>query len=125
MLLYRSCFRQYRHILCPCPSHIVLQQNAPIFTEILAFLFLGEKYNRTLVATIIFSFFRVVLISKPEIIFGADSNKEPTAYPNRGLGVVFIIIGGFITAMIQITLKKPRAVSNANATGFYWAWDFP
>ena len=104
--------------LMPLSESIVIQMTVPVFTGLLAFCFLGEKYDRTLVLTTIFSFIGIILISKPAVIFGATSEKEAAAFPYRSLGILLTMVGSFTTAVIQITLKKLGAVSNANM--FYW-----
>jgi len=106
----------------PLSESIVLQMTSPVFTGLLAFFFLGEKYDRILILTTIFSLFGIILISKPAIIFGASSEKEAATYPYRSIGVTFTLIGSFVTAVVQIILKKLGSVSNATTSGFYWGF---
>jgi len=106
--------------LMPLSESIVIQQTSPVFTGLLAFCLLSEKYNRTLVLTTIFSFVGIILISKPAAIFGANSEKEAAVFPYRSLGIVLTLIGSFANSVIQITLKKIGGASSPNSTAFYW-----
>ena len=106
--------------LMPLSEAVVIQMMTPIITGILAIYLLGERYDFTLAITTTFSFSGVVLISQPEFLFGEGQNAKE--YPYKSLGILVTLIGSFITAIVQLLVKKLGAVSNAYATGYFFGF---
>jgi len=101
----------------PLSEAIVLQMTASVITALLAICFCKEKYDFTLFLTTVFSFAGVVLISKPEFIFGA--HQDDYQFPFRTLGIMLTLLGSAAMAVSQILIKKLGSVSDAYSTAMY------
>ena len=103
--------------MLPLSEAVVIQMTSPVFTAILAVFILKETYSATLALTTLFSFLGVILISKPELIFG--DNADAGRYPNKTLGIVISLFASFVAAGTQIMVKILGAVSNAYTISLY------
>jgi len=116
-----GCFLLSGLPLVPLSEAVVLQMTTPAFTGILAIFLLSEVYDTRLLLTTLFSFIGVMLISKPDFIFGtraAPINGEKS-YDKKSLGIILLLITSVIASFAQIIIKKLGNMSNPCTTALY------
>ena len=130
MLLLRAIFGFvagiffYRGLpMVPLSEGIVVQMLTPVITGILAIMLLREKYDMTLLITTILSVTGVLLITKPDFIFGEET-QQTNEYPQRTFGLFLLLLCSFLASFSQILIKKLGSVSNAYNTGMYLGLGF-
>jgi len=113
-----GCFLLSGLPLVPLSEAVVLQMTTPAFTGILAVFLLSEVYDMRLLFTTLFSFIGVMLISKPDFIFGG-SGSSGKAYDQKSLGIILLLITSVIASFAQIIIKKLGDLSNPCTTALY------
>lgn len=89
----------------PLAEATVLQYLNPIFTAMLAALFLGERVDRALAASIALSTAGVLLVTRPAWLFGAGLALDP-------LAVAAGIAGAFFSACAYVGVRKLAATEH-------------
>ena len=85
---------------------------APLYTGILGFIFLGEKVARADLALTLASVVGVVMVVRPDAIFGARDGGAAEADPAAGstgahtLGLVAAVCGSLVSAFVYIAIRK-------------------
>jgi drug/metabolite transporter (DMT)-like permease len=86
----------------PLAEATVLQYLNPIFTALLAAVWLGERDDRAVVASIALSMLGVVLVTRPGFLSGGASALDP-------LGVALGIAGAFFSACAYVGVRTLAA----------------
>jgi drug/metabolite transporter (DMT)-like permease len=86
----------------PLAEATVLQYLNPIFTAVLAALWLGERADRTLGASIALSTLGVVLVTRPAFLFGGGDPLDP-------IGVAAGVAGAFFSACAYVGVRRLAA----------------
>ncbi len=98
----------------PLAEATVLQYLHPIFTAILALIFLKEHINFPLVLSIICSFIGLLFIARPEIIFGLTNNE--LSYFAMGAA----LLGAFGSAVAYVLVRKLNETEDVSVIIFYF-----
>ncbi len=94
-----SCFF-YSVIHLPLAEATVIQFTSPIFTGLLASIFLREKASARIWIAIGMGLVGVTLITRPGILAAAESSALPTTVVLIGLA------GAFLTSCAQVTVRR-------------------
>ena len=112
-------FLFYAFPLLSYSEGLVIMNIGPVFSGILAVFFLGEVYDLSLFLNTVISLLGVILIAKPVFLFGTTEN---VLFPQRSLGILFILIctitGSFGTIIMKKLSGKAEAPVMAAWFGF-------
>jgi drug/metabolite transporter (DMT)-like permease len=107
-----SCF-YYGVTHLPLADATLIMYSNPVFTAVLAALFLKESLTRVDILRVVASLVGVVLISQPSFIFGGESRLDPVD--------VGIALGGAIFAAISyVIVRKLRETEDPLVVVFYF-----
>ncbi|KAL4478904.1 hypothetical protein ABPG72_009730 [Tetrahymena utriculariae] len=84
---------------------VVMVNTNPIWTNFLAFFFLGEHLSKKTLGLCLISFIGIVLVSRPASIFGEIHNSHNEA-KNQLLGTIFGLVGSLIVSLVSIVVRK-------------------
>ncbi|EAR93814.1 integral membrane protein DUF6 containing protein (macronuclear) [Tetrahymena thermophila SB210] len=84
---------------------VVMVNTNPIWTNFLAFFFLGEHLSKKALGFCLISFIGIVLVSRPASIFGESSNSHSEAQ-NQLLGTIFGLVGSLFVSLVSIVVRK-------------------
>jgi len=84
----------------PLAEATVLQYLHPMFTAVLAVIFLKERLKAPVLLCILLSFVGLILVAKPEILFGLSSENLP------GFAVIIAMLGAFGSAIAYVLVRK-------------------
>ncbi len=98
----------------PLAEATVLQYLHPMFTAILALIFLKEHIHLSLILSIICSFIGLLFIARPEIIFGLTGND--LSYFAMGAA----LLGAFGSAIAYVLVRKLNETEDASVIIFYF-----
>lgn len=91
----------------------ILQYLHPVFTAVLAFIFLKETIQRSTVACIVFSLLGLCIMIQPNLIATSD---VPTSWFSIGSG----ILGAFGSAVAYVIVKKLTKTDDSSVIVFYF-----
>jgi len=91
----------------PVSEGIVLEQTIPMFTGVLAYFFLSEKYGFVQFLFTILNFIGVILIIKPGFLFSSNEDSL-CGFPELQIGRLSIL-GCTLHSSISITLGRKQA----------------
>ncbi|XP_054166198.1 solute carrier family 35 member G1-like [Oppia nitens] len=95
--------------MMPLSDATTIYMASPVFTTIFAYLLLKERVTLIQAITGIVNIVGVVIIAKPEFLFGADDNKDDDVkYDKRVIGIILSIVSAISTAYSFINLRKLR-----------------
>ena len=97
----------------PLAEATVLQYLHPMFTAVLAALFLGERVGARLVACILLSTAGVVAVSRPGLLFGAS------AAPLDPVAVLVAVGGAFFSGCAYVVVRRLSATEHPLVIVFY------
>ena len=97
-----------------------LQTTTPLWVGILGALFYSETYKLIHVITGVLSFIGIILIFKPNFLFGNPPESE--IHDQYVIGVILIIIQTILGAFIQLTIRALRDRSNVLVLVFYYSF---
>ena len=98
----------------PLAEATVLQYLHPMFTAVLALIFLKEHIHLSLIVSIICSFIGLVFIARPEIVFGLTEN----VLSHFAVGVA--LLGAFGSAVAYVLVRKLNETEDASVIIFYF-----
>ncbi len=108
-----SCF--YHAITAlPLAEATVIQYMHPVFTALLALFFLRERIGGTLVASLAFGFAGVVLVAKPDLLFGGSEH----ALDPQAAGIA--LLGALFSAAAYTVVRKLSAKEDPLVIIFYF-----
>lgn len=103
----------YSVSLIPLAEATVLQYLHPMFTALLAFLFLKEKLQPSTLFCIVLSFAGLLFIARPDWLFGLE-NQLPT------LALAAAIIGALGSAVAYVLVRKLNETEHHSVIIFYF-----
>ena len=98
----------------PLAEATVLQYLHPMFTAILALIFLKERIHLPIILSIIFSFAGLLFIARPELIFGGVASE--LSYFAIGAA----LLGAFGSAVAYVLVRKLSQTEDASVIIFYF-----
>jgi drug/metabolite transporter (DMT)-like permease len=99
----------------PLADATVLQYTNPVWTALLAVWVLGERMRRWEAALVLASLFGVVLIARPDFLFGASvAGLDP-------LAVAVSLIGAMFSAGAYVTVRKLGRTEHPLVIVFYFS----
>ena len=98
----------------PLAEATVLQYLHPMFTAVLALIFLKEHIHLSLILSLICSFIGLLFIARPEIIFGFTNND--LSYFAMGAA----LLGAFGSAVAYVLVRKLNETEDASVIIFYF-----
>jgi drug/metabolite transporter (DMT)-like permease len=98
----------------PFAEATVLQYLHPAFTAIMAIIFLGEQVHKSTFMCIFLSMIGLLLVVRPEFLFGATSANFPPA------AVLAAIIGALGSAAAYVLVRKLSATEDPSVIIFYF-----
>ena len=98
----------------PLAEATVLQYLHPMFTAVLALIFLKEHIHLSLILSIVCSFIGLLFIARPEIIFGLTGNE--LSYFAMGAA----LIGAFGSAVAYVLVRKLNETEDSSVIIFYF-----
>jgi len=98
----------------PLAEATVLQYLHPMFTAVLALIFLKEHIHLSLILSIVCSFIGLLFIARPEIVFGLTDNE--LSYFAMGAA----LLGAFGSAVAYVLVRKLNETEDASVIIFYF-----
>lgn len=98
----------------PLAEATVLQYLHPMFTAILALIFLKERLQLSTLLCIVFSFLGLLAIASPEFLFGLSENK----LSDFAIGIA--ISGSFGSAVAYVLVRKLNQTEDSSVIIFYF-----
>lgn len=109
-----SCFF-YALVHLPLAEATVIQYTNPVFTALLAVIFLSETMRPRHVALVVLSLGGVVLMTRPAFLFGGlEQNLDPTA-------VAVALLGAVLSAGAYVTVRRLGRTEDPVVIVFYFA----
>jgi drug/metabolite transporter (DMT)-like permease len=93
-----SCF-YYALVHLPLADATVLQYTNPAFAAVLAIFALGETMRRRELASVALSLTGVLLVARPEFLFGVASGLDPVAV---GVGLLGAVLSGAAYVVVRM-----------------------
>jgi drug/metabolite transporter (DMT)-like permease len=106
-------FVYYAVTTLPLAEATVLQYLHPVFTAVLALLFLKETIQRSTIACIVISIFGLVIMIQPNLQI-----DSATHYP--WISIVAGVLGAFGSAVAYIIIKKLTITDDSSVIIFYF-----
>lgn len=100
-----SCFF-YSVTHLPLAEATVIQFTSPIFTGMIAAVYLGERASPRLWGAIALGLAGVLLITRPAVLFAGDASRLPAAVVGVGLA------GAFLTACAHVMVRRLAPVEH-------------
>ena len=107
-----SCF-YFSLVHLPLGEATVIQYMNPVFAAILGALLLGERLGPREIAGILASMAGVVIIARPEFVFGGD-------HPIPPLYAAIAVAGALFSAASYVTVRKLRETDDPLVVVFYF-----
>jgi drug/metabolite transporter (DMT)-like permease len=104
----------YALVHIPFAEATMLQYLNPMFTAILAILFLGERVQRSTLACIALSFTGLLIIVRPEFLFGQINSGYSL------FAVVAAILGAFGSGVAYVLVRKLSASEDPSVIIIYF-----
>ncbi|KAH1167862.1 solute carrier family 35 member G1 [Mauremys mutica] len=96
----------YAFQVMPLADATVITFSSPVFTSLLAWIFLKEKYSLWDLLFTLFTITGVVLIARPPFLFGSSISGIEGSYTNHLKGTIAAIISAVSTALTFVILRK-------------------
>ncbi len=100
----------------PFAEATVLQYLHPVFTALLALVFLGERLQWSTIVCILCSFIGLLLIARPEFVFGGGVSH--ISYPLWAVG--FALLGALGSAVAYVLVRKLNATEDTSVIILYF-----
>ena len=97
-------FFSYQNI--PVGDATAIFFTSPIFTGILAWLILGEKFTIVDAIFAVIAVTGILLIAKPSFIFGDLSGQDSTGEGNTLLGIMCAVMGAICASVVFVSVRK-------------------
>jgi drug/metabolite transporter (DMT)-like permease len=104
----------YALVNIPYAEATMLQYLNPMFTAILAIIFLGERVQRSTLACIILSFIGLLIIVRPDFLFGQISADYSL------LAIVAAIFGAFGSGVAYVLVRKLSVTEDPSVIIIYF-----
>ena len=104
----------YAVIVMPLADATVIQYLHPVFTAIIALIFLKERIHKATLLCIAFSFAGLVFVVRPEFLFGGMQSELPGIYYLIALG------GAFGSAVAYVLVRKLNETDDSAVIIFYF-----
>ena len=104
----------YALVNIPYAEATMLQYLNPMFTAVLAIIFLGERVQRSTLACIILSFIGLLIIVRPDFLFGQISGGY------YSLAIVAAIFGAFGSGVGYVLVRKLSASEDPSVIIIYF-----
>jgi len=98
----------------PLAEATVLQYLHPMFTAVLALIFLKERIQASTLLSVVFSFIGLLLVARPEIIFGMSQSNFSL------LAIGAAVLGAFGSAVAYVLVRKLNETEDASVIIFYF-----
>lgn len=98
----------------PLAEATVLQYLHPMFTAVLAMLFLKERLHLSTLMCIALSFLGLIAIAQPPVIFGTQAN------PIALLSLTAALLGSFGSAVAYVLIRKLNETEDPSVIIFYF-----
>ena len=98
----------------PLAEATVLQYLHPMFTAVLALIFLKERIQVSTMLCVVFSFIGLFLVARPEILFGVNENSFSL------LAIIAAVLGAFGSAVAYVLVRKLNETEDASVIIFYF-----
>ena len=105
----------YSLVNLPFAEATVLQYLHPMFTAVIAFLFLQEKLSLPTLLCIVFSFIGLLFITQPSLLLASGE-----AFPYSSLAVTAAIAGALGSAVSYALVRKLNATEDSSVIIFYF-----
>ena len=109
----------YALVTLPLAEATMLQYFHPIFTALLAFIFLKERLQLSTAACIACSFSGLIFIIQPHFIFGHNSDNHTTTLLPP-LSIIAALCGAFGSAIAYVIVKKLSRSEDPSVIIFYF-----
>jgi drug/metabolite transporter (DMT)-like permease len=106
-------FFYFSIINLPLAEATVIQYMNPLFVAVLAAVLLGERMGVREVAGVGVSLAGVLIIARPEFLFGEGGGLDPRY-------VTIALMGAVFSALAYVTVRQLRATHNALVVVFYF-----
>jgi len=110
-----SCF-YYAVTVLPLADATVIHYMNPVFTALMAALFLGEMLKRSSVLALVFGVGGLVLVAQPQVLFGGLATELDL------LAVGVAMTGALFAAMAYTVVRKLRESETMLVVVFYFAF---
>lgn len=107
----------YAITVLPLAEVTLLQYLNPVFTSVLALLFIGERIQRSTIVCILLSLIGLVLMVQPQFLFGAlqaGSQQLPT------FGVAAALMGAFGAGTAYVLVRQLNRTEDPSVIIFYF-----
>ena len=104
----------YALVNIPYAEATMLQYLNPMFTAVLAIIFLGERVQRSTLACIILSFIGLLIIVRPDFLFGQISADYSL------LAIVAAIFGAFGSGVAYVLVRKLSVTEDPSVIIIYF-----
>jgi drug/metabolite transporter (DMT)-like permease len=108
-----SCF-YYALTQLPIAEATVLHFTSPLWTALIAALFLREELSRWVLGPIVVSLVGVVLVTRPALVFG-DAAAEINTF-----GVGIALLGAMLSAMAYVSVREASKTEDPLVIVFYF-----
>jgi len=98
----------------PLAEATVLQYLHPMFTAVLALIFLKERIQTSTMLSVVFSFIGLLLVARPEILFGVSKSGFSL------LAISAAVLGAFGSAVAYVLVRKLNETEDASVIIFYF-----
>jgi len=98
----------------PLAEATVLQYLHPMFTAVLALIFLKERIQTSTMLSVVFSFIGLLLVARPEIFFGLS--KSDLSW----FAISAAVLGAFGSALAYVLVRKLNETEDASVIIFYF-----
>jgi drug/metabolite transporter (DMT)-like permease len=104
----------YALVNIPFAEATMLQYLNPMFTAVLAIIFLGERVQRATLACIVLSFTGLLIIVRPDFLFGQISSDYSL------FAIVAAILGAFGSGIAYVLVRKLSASEDPSVIIIYF-----
>ncbi|MGH1485409.1 MAG: DMT family transporter [Cellvibrionaceae bacterium] len=104
----------YALVNIPFADATVLQYLHPMFTAVLAILFLRERLHRSTLTCIALSFVGLIVVVRPDFLFGSFTVQYAP------IAIIAAILGAFGSAVGYVLVRKLNATEDPSVIIFYF-----
>ncbi|MBL8753138.1 MAG: DMT family transporter [Planctomycetes bacterium] len=103
----------------PLAEATVVHQTAPLWTAIFAAVVLHERISARVLVALGGAFAGVVLIAKPQLLFGAAADANATDPADHGLFAFVALLGAVLSAVAYVTVRRLGRSENPLVVTFW------
>ena len=107
--------------LMPLSDATVLHQTQPIWTTVFAAWFLAEATSRRIWLATVIALSGVVLVARPELLFGASVASGTAAHPVHWAGPVLALLAALGSACAYVSVRALRNSDHPVVVVFWFA----